>query len=90
MKAALPAFRAAFEDFELEVSELVAAGDLVANRVTWRATHTGELMGIPASGNRVEITATHIARVTDGQIVERWGNWDQMGLMQQIGAIPAG
>ena len=60
----------------------------LAERVTWQATHRGVLMGIPPTGTRVTVTETHLARVADGRVVERWGNWDQMGLLQQLGAIP--
>lgn len=89
MKALLPAFRVAIPDLEFTIDRIVAAADLVADAVTWHGTHQAELMGIPASGSPVTVTETHIARVADGKIVERWGTWDQMGLMQQLGAVPA-
>ena len=88
LKQALLMFRAAFPDYEMTVDEIFAHGDLVADRVTWQATHRGVLMGIPPTGTRVTVTETHLARVADGRVVERWGNWDQMGLLQQLGAIP--
>jgi steroid delta-isomerase-like uncharacterized protein len=87
---ALPAFQAAFSDFHLEMGEVFAHGDQVAYRSHWTATHTGELMGIPASGKKVSISETHIERLRDGKIVEHLGDWDQLGLLQQIGAVPAG
>ncbi len=89
MKQALPMFRAAFPDMRLTVEEMIAEGDKVVDRVTVRGTHEGELMGIPASGKQVEFMETHISRIADGKIVERWGQWDAMGMMQQIGAVPA-
>lgn len=89
MKQALPMFRAAFPDMRLTVEEMIAEGDKVVDRVTVRGTHEGELMGIPASGKQVEFTETHISRIADGKIVERWGQWDALGMMRQIGAVPA-
>ena len=89
MKQALPMFRAAFPDMRLTVEDMIAEGDKVVDRVTVRGTHEGELMGIPASGKQVEFMETHISRIADGKIVERWGEWDALGMMQQIGAVPA-
>ena len=89
MKQALPMFRAAFPDMRLTVEDMIAEGDKVVDRVTVRGTHEGELMGVPPSGNRVEFMETHISRIADGKIVERWGEWDALGMMQQIGAVPA-
>jgi predicted ester cyclase len=68
---------------------LVAEGDLVAG--PWRATgtHQGELMGIPATGKPISISGMGMDRVVDGKIVESWGNWDAMGMMAQLGVIPA-
>ncbi len=88
MKQALPMFRAAFPDMRLTEEDMIAEGDRVLDRVTVRGTHEGELMGMPPTGNPVEFTETHISRIAGGKIVERWGQWDAMGIMQQIGAIP--
>ena len=89
MKQALPMFRGAFPDMRLTVEDMIAEGDKVVDRVTVRGAHEGELMGIPASGKQVEFMETHISRIADGKIVERWGEWDALGMMQQIGAVPA-
>jgi steroid delta-isomerase-like uncharacterized protein len=89
MKQALPMFRGAFPDMRLTEEDMIAEGDKVVDRVTVRGTHQGELMGIPPSGNQVEFMETHISRIADGKIVERWGQWDALGMMQQIGAVPA-
>jgi steroid delta-isomerase-like uncharacterized protein len=81
-------FAAAFPDgshtFEVEL----AAEDKVAAYWTFRGTHQGELMGIPATGKQVTITGTTIDRIVNGKIAERWGSFDQMGLLQQLGVIP--
>jgi predicted ester cyclase len=46
-------------------------------------------MGIPPTQNSVEVSGIAVDRFSDGKIVESWGNWDTLGLMQQLGAIPA-
>lgn len=65
-----------------------ADGDRVVDRVIVRGTHQGELMGIPPSGQRIEMEEIHIARIVDGKMVERWTQFDMFGLQQQIGGIP--
>ena len=79
----------AFSDLQLSVETQLAEGDLAATRWSARGKHTGELMGVPPSGNQVSITGITIGRIADGKIAEEWTNWDGLGLMQQIGAIPA-
>jgi steroid delta-isomerase-like uncharacterized protein len=78
----------AFPDLHGTVEELIAEGDKVAVRVSWRGTHKGELMGIPPSGKRVEFGFMSIVRIVDGKVAEGWVNFDALGMMQQIGAIP--
>ena len=55
----------------------------------WQGVHRAPLMGIPATGKRISIHGITIDRIEEGKIVERWASFDQMGLMQQLGAIPA-
>jgi predicted ester cyclase len=88
-KQMAPMFRAAFSDVEVTLEDLFAEGDRVVDRITVRLTHTGEFMGVPPSGKRVEMQEMHIARIVDGKIEERWTQFDMLGLLQQIGAIPA-
>jgi steroid delta-isomerase-like uncharacterized protein len=89
LKQMLPMFRAAFPDLEITTEDLIAEGDMVVDRVTVHGTHQGELMGVPASGKPMTMSEIHIARIQNGKIVERWSAWDQLGMLQQIGAIPA-
>ena len=70
------------------MGEMLADGDKVAYRLTVTGTHTGDFMGIPATGKRITITETHIDQVTDGKIVRHDGDWDQMGMMQQLAVTP--
>ena len=82
------AFRSAFPDLHTTFDEAVAEGDKVAYRWTASGTHEGELMGIPPTGNRMEITGTAIARISGGRIEEGWQNFDALGMMRQLGVIP--
>jgi predicted ester cyclase len=81
------AFRAAFPDWHSTFEELVAEGDRVAERWTGRGTHRGELWGIPPTGKRVEGPGSVFYRISGGKIVEFRGQFDIMGLMQQLGVI---
>ena len=81
LRAALP--------FEETIEDLIAEGDKVVVRVVRKATHSGAFMGIPASGKQVTVPATYILRIVNGKITDAWLNWDLLGLMQQLGAIPA-
>ena len=81
-------FHVAFPDLALEIIDLVAAGDTVAARWSWTATHTGDLMGIPASGRSVNFSMIEILRIANGKIAEGWVTFDAMTMMQQVGAVP--
>src|SRR5215207_2179696 len=79
----------AFPDTQMTVDDLITEGDKVVTRWTARGTHQGELMDIPPSGNRVEVTGISIDRIEGGKFVDSWSNYDLLGMMEQIGAIPA-
>ena len=83
------AFVAAFPDIHLEINDLVAEGNKLVTSWTAQGTHQGELMGIPPTGNSVTVSGIAIDRFENGQSVEHWELFDQMGLMQQLGVIPA-
>jgi steroid delta-isomerase-like uncharacterized protein len=80
--------RGAFPDIKLTVEDLIASGDRVALRWSATMTHTGNTLG-PASGKPVRSTGITIARFEDGKIVEGWDSWDQLGMLEQIGAYQA-
>lgn len=88
-KAYLGAFLSAFPDTMMTVERQIAEGDTVVTLWTANGTHTGDLMGIAPSGEEVTVTGIDVHRFDGDQIVEAWGQFDQMGLMQQIGVIPA-
>jgi steroid delta-isomerase-like uncharacterized protein len=79
----------AFPDFKATIDDMVAEGDKVVMRMTWRGTHKGEFMGVPPTGKRVSFEVIDIIRIAGGKFVEHWGLMDGMGLMQQLGAMPA-
>ena len=81
-------YRSAFPDTHFTIDAMVAEGDLVATRWTAQGTHTGDLMGMAPSGKHVTVTGMNINRAVNGKLSDGWGNFDQLGLLQQIGAIP--
>ncbi len=83
------AYFTAFPDLQETIEDVVAEGDKVTYRVSWSATHQGDLMGIPPTGKRVTVTGMRIVRITNGKIAEQWGVDDMLGLLQQLGVIPA-
>ncbi|MDP9356442.1 MAG: ester cyclase [Chloroflexota bacterium] len=81
------AFRATLPDVVVTVEDLVAEGDRVALRVTWRGTQLGPLGSVPATGLPVEFVGYHVYRVEDGKLTEHWGLQDDLGLLLQLGVI---
>jgi steroid delta-isomerase-like uncharacterized protein len=79
---------AAFEGWRFDVEDLLADGDKVVARITMHGRQVGEFLGIAPSGKQVRVTGITINRVADGQIVERWGNWDTLGMLRQLGVVP--
>ena len=78
----------AFPDFQMNVEDMIAEGDKVVARVSLSGTHQGEFMGIDPTGNRVTITGIDILRINaEGKIVEHWGNFDDLSMMQQLGVM---
>ncbi len=82
-------FRAAFPDGHMTIEDMLAEGDKVVTRKTFHGTHQGEFMGIPPTGRQVAIQVIDIVRVVEGQVVEHWNAVDNLGLLQQLGVIPA-
>jgi predicted ester cyclase len=82
-------FRSAFSDLRHSIDDIVGERDRVGVRLRFEGTHTGRFMGVPASGTHFSVEGTAFLRVADGKVAELWGALDQMGLMQQIGGLPA-
>jgi steroid delta-isomerase-like uncharacterized protein len=89
-KENLNQYREAFEGARIAVKDQIAEGDAVATRWEGRGRHTGELMGIPATGKDIVVEGLSLTRLKDGKLIEDWTNWDTLGMLQQIGAIPTG
>ena len=80
--------RSGFPELESTVEDLIAERDKVVAYWRVQATHQGECMGIPPTGNRVNFRGISIYRIEGGQIAESWSISDDLGMMRQIGAIP--
>jgi steroid delta-isomerase-like uncharacterized protein len=77
--------RASFPDMKLKIEDILGADDKVVVRWSATMTHTGEAMGFLPSGKSVRVGGISIARIFNGKIVEGWDNWDQHGMLEQIG-----
>ena len=81
-------WRTAVPDVHCAVEEAFSSGDMVAWNVRTTGTHTGEMMGIPPTGNRIELLSPNVGRVRDGRVAEHWADQSMFQFLQQIGAIP--
>jgi steroid delta-isomerase-like uncharacterized protein len=88
IKQSAAAVFAAFPDFRLTADAVIVEGDIAVKRWTAHGTHTGDWMGIPATGKAVVTTGNNILRIVNGKIAECWAQSDALGLMQQLGVIP--
>lgn len=79
--------RAAFPDLHFQIEDQVAAGDRVVTRWSAQGTHAGEFQGIPPTGKQVTLTGIDIDRFAGGKVVECWPVADELGLLQQLGAL---
>src|SRR5256885_9548140 len=80
-----------FPDRRVTVEEITGDGDLVAAHCRMRGTNQGGLpwLGIPANGRAVDVDWVSIYRLSGGRVVEHRAVMDMLGLMQQLGALPA-
>ena len=84
-------FTAAFPDLKMTAEDLLVSDDKVVARAKATGTHRGDFMGMPATGRRIDVQLIDILRVgEDGLVHEHWGVFDQLAMMQQLGAIPEG
>lgn len=88
-KEVLAMVHSAIPDLEIDLGDPIAEGDRVALAWTMRGTHKGDLMGIPASGKHVSWSGITFYRIEDGRVVDERGEEDGLGLLRQVGAIPA-
>lgn len=88
-KQNVTALRTAFPDISFTTGDLIAEADKVVIRAVGHGTHEGRLMGVEPTGREVELSGIVIFRIRDGQIVERWAQYDTMGMLRQLDALPA-
>jgi predicted ester cyclase len=81
------ATRQALPDVHVEIEQMVSEGDIVVFHDHAAATSQGEFMNISPTGKRLQWTEMHMLRVRGDQIVEHWANFDQLSMLQQLGAI---
>ena len=87
-KAYLSMILTAYPDLHMTIEDMIAEGDKVVTRLTAYGKHAGDMFGIQATDNDLEMKAVAIHRVVDGQIVEHWSCKDELGFLQQLGVIP--
>ena len=81
--------RGALPDIHMKIEDIMAENDRVTVRITAEGTHKGGNLGVAPTGRRIRIEGIVVLRIANGQIVEGWNSWDQLGLLRQIGALPA-
>ena len=83
------ATREAFPDVQVSIKTMVAEGEYVVFRDVVHATSRGAFFGVPANGKKLEWTEIHFLKIANDQIAEHWTNFDQLGILRQLGAIPS-
>jgi predicted ester cyclase len=88
-KQSVTALKKAFPDLHYTIDDSIESGDRIVHRLTASGTMKGDFMGIPATGKRATWTEIHIGRVANGRLTEHWGLVDQLGMLVQLGVVPA-
>ena len=88
-KMLITAYRNAFPDLHFTIDEQIAEGNTVVTRWTAHGTHKGEFAGISPTGKQATVVGMGLDRIENGKIVASWGLFDQFGMLQQLGVIPA-
>ncbi|MGA2098565.1 MAG: ester cyclase [Candidatus Acidiferrum sp.] len=88
-RAFFSGMRTAFPDLHVALETLVADDESLAFAYTLTGTHKGPLMGIAPTGKKIRIRGMQISKFKDGKMVERWGSSDELGMLQQLGVVPA-
>jgi predicted ester cyclase len=89
IRQAAALFRRAFPDWRSDDQQVIAEDDLVVEHFVAHGTHRGSVMGESPTGRDVVLRGINIFRIADGKITERWGRLDDLGLLQQLGLLPA-
>lgn len=88
----IAAFHVGFPDLSATVDEQMCEGNRVLTRVTFRGTHTGDLLGLPPTGKRIDLTIAEMHTWEHDQIADLWNSFHPVLVLAQLGAIapPAG
>jgi predicted ester cyclase len=82
-------YRSVLSNFDLRVEQQIAEGDMVETHWSLRGIHAGALEGVDPTGKPVHVDGQLLSRILEGKFVEEWVHWDTLGLLRQIGAMPA-
>ena len=82
------AFLTGFSDIDFVIDEIFGVDDRIVERWTFKGTHSGEFVGIPATGNKITLKGVSVARIVDGKIAEEIDYMDDLGFLQQLGVMP--
>lgn len=88
-RQSIGAFRAGFPDVEVTVEDVLAEGEKAVVRYTIRGTNTGSFFGMPPTGKSVRMSGISVYRIVGDKLVEGWVEYDQLGLLQQLGVVPS-
>jgi len=89
LKQTIVELKTAFPDVRYTIKDAIVCGDQVVHRLSATGTMTGDFMGIPATGKPATWTEIHIGRAVNGRLTEHWGVVDQLGMLVQLGVVPA-
>lgn len=89
-KRVLLMFRQGFPDLHSDIETLIAAGDMVVAHTITRGTHRGLFLGHAPTGKQFEAAGIDIFRLVEGRMVERWGVFDTIAMLQQLGLYASG
>jgi predicted ester cyclase len=89
LRVVLQGFIEGFPDLQIRLHDVIGEGDLVTTRGEFTGTHRGAFMGVPPTGKKVTVGYIDLWRFQDGKAVENWVQMDLLGLMQQLGVVPA-
>jgi steroid delta-isomerase-like uncharacterized protein len=86
----IAAFEAAFPGYQMTPEDVIAEGDRVVLRATFRGTHKGAFAGIPPTGRSISTEAIIVYKIADGKIVQHWIQWNPASVVQQQSSASAG
>ena len=89
MREFLQAVHVAFPDWRVHIEDIAAEGNIVVARWTGKATHQGVFHGIPPTGKQISVCGINLYIIENGRISQEWEQMDSLGMLQQLGVLPA-